>query len=113
EIAQRHILEGWADGRRRVMHEVAQSRLFAMLFTRNCNEFVAQTKVEREIGQDAEIIVGVKTERVEMVRAVSQRTRRLRRILRGQALKKVVHIRKRDSSNRIDERQQVLLIVID
>src|SRR5262249_502807 len=109
----RHVLEGWADGRRRIVQDVAQSRLFAVLFTRNGNEFVAQTEVERQIGQDAEIIVGVKTERVGMIGAVSQRTGRLGRILGGQGLKKVGHIRKRDSPHRVNERQQVLLIMID
>ena len=81
KVAQRHILEGRAQSRRSVTYNVPQSRLFAVLLTRHRDEFVAQTEVESETRQDAEIVVGVKTERVVMIGTVPQRTGRLRRIL--------------------------------
>ena len=81
EVAQRHVLECRPQRRRSVVHNVPQSRLFAVLLTRYGDEFVTQTEVERQVGQDAEIIVGVKTDRVEMVSPVAQRTGPLCRIL--------------------------------
>ena len=95
------------------MLDVPQSRPMARHLIRHGEKLIAQPEVEREIGQDAEIILCVKTQRVEMVGAHPQRARRKHLILRGQPEKKVVHVCKGNRPDRIVVIQDVLPVVVD